>query len=213
MDKACSVVVLISGNGSNLQALIDASASSNFKIVGVISNNPEAYGLERARKAGIGTTVIDHRDFPDRASFDRALMARIDQLSPRLVVLAGFMRILTPEFVKQYAGRILNIHPSLLPKYPGTNTHQRALDAGDEIHGVSVHFVTEDLDSGPVAAQATIPVLAEDTADSLQARVHTQEHRVYPLVVSLFASGRLRMRGHRAWLDEAELPFTGLALE
>ena len=212
MDKPCPVAVLISGNGSNLQALIDASKSSNYQVIGVISNNPQAYGLQRAQQAGIPTYVIDHRQFSDRVSFDRELIAQLDELQPELIVLAGFMRILSSEFVNHFAGRILNIHPSLLPKYPGTKTHQRVLDAGDDEHGVSIHFVTEHLDGGPVIAHATVPVDTGDNADSLQQKVHIEEHRIYPQVVSMFADGRLEMRQDTAWLDNDVLPAGGVQL-
>jgi len=212
MDKPCPVAVLISGNGSNLQALIDASKDSNYQVIGVISNNPEAFGLQRAQQAGIPTFIIDHRHYTDRVSFDRELIARLDALQPALIVLAGFMRILSKDFVTHFAGRILNIHPSLLPKYPGTNTHQRALDAGDDEHGVSIHFVTEHLDGGPVIAHATVPVDAGDNADTLQQKVHDEEHRIYPQVVRLFADGRLEMRQESAWLDDDALPANGILL-
>jgi phosphoribosylglycinamide formyltransferase-1 len=212
MGTPCPVAVLISGNGSNLQALIDASAGSNYRIVGVISNNADAFGLQRARQAGIASFVIDHRQYPDRVSFDRDLIAKLDELQPQLIVLAGFMRILSSEFVSHFRGRILNIHPSLLPKYPGTNTHQRALDAGDNEHGVSVHFVTEHLDGGPVIAQARVSVEPNDNAETLQLKVHGEEHRIYPRVVSMFAAGRLAMDDHTARLDEALLPPGGISL-
>ena len=213
MSTPCPVAVLISGNGSNLQALIDASPTSNFSIVGVISNNPDAYGLQRARENGIPAFVIDHREYADRSAFDQALLEQLKKLQPELVILAGFMRILTAEFVRQYTNRILNIHPSLLPKYPGTNTHRRVLEAGDENHGVSVHFVTEDLDGGPVAAQAKFAVRRDDTIEQLEQRIHSIEHVIYPHVVSLFASGKLRMHDNQAWLDEQALPATGITLE
>ena len=213
MKTHCSVVVLISGNGSNLQALIDASVHANFKIAAVISNNPDAYGLERARRDDIPALTVNHRDFENRAQFDQALMDQIDPFHPDLLVLAGFMRILGPRFVQHYQGRILNIHPSLLPRYPGTNTHQRVLDAGDQEHGVSVHFVTEDLDGGPLVAHARVEVRTDDTATSLAQRVHTREHIIYPHVVSWFAAGRLTMRDNKAWLDDEPLPPAGLELE
>ncbi|MBT8145210.1 MAG: phosphoribosylglycinamide formyltransferase [Gammaproteobacteria bacterium] len=212
MENPCPVAVLISGNGSNLQALIDASKDSNYRIVGVISNNPQAFGLQRAEQADIPTSIIDHRTYPDRISFDRELMAQLDELKPALIVLAGFMRILSSEFVNHFAGRIINIHPSLLPKYPGTNTHQRVLDAGDDQHGVSIHFVTEHLDGGPVVAHASVPVDSEDDVDSLQQKIHFEEHRIYPQVVSMFAAGRLTMRQEAAWLDDTALPTNGLKL-
>lgn len=206
----CPIVVLISGNGSNLQALIDQSAAGGYVICGVISNKADAFGLERAARAGIPSRVIRHQDFPDRESFDRRMMAEIDSFTPALVVLAGFMRILSAAFVAHYAGRVLNIHPSLLPAYRGTHTHERVLEAGEKEHGVSVHFVTEELDGGPVVLQAVVPVLAADTRDALAARVAQQEHRIYPRAVSLFAAGRLRMQGNAAWLDGERLGASGL---
>ena len=187
------VVVLISGNGSNLQAIIDASKKDPglYEVVAVISNREDAYGLERADQAGISSAVIDHKAYDSRESYDHALMQIIDAFTPGLVVLAGFMRILTPEFVHHYTGRMLNIHPSLLQKYKGLNTHQRAIDAGDRVHGCSVHLVTEELDDGPVLLQAEVPVLDGDTAESLAERVHVQEHIIYPEAVRRFALGEL----------------------
>ncbi len=197
------VVALISGRGSNLQALIDASLSKTLdaRIVAVISNRPEAAGLERARRAGIEAIALDHTASPDRTAFDNLLQSTIDDYDPHLVVLAGYMRILSDEFVAHYSGRLLNIHPSLLPKYPGLNTHQRALDAGDTVHGCSVHFVTNELDGGPVIVQAQVPVLEGDDADALAARVLSQEHRIYPLAVRWFAHGRVSMRDRSVLLD------------
>jgi len=209
----CAIAVLISGNGSNLQALIDASRSSNFKVGLVISNNPTAFGLERAARADIETKVIDHHDYTSREEFDQALIAALDAFNPQLIVLAGFMRILSAGFVQHFSGRILNIHPSLLPKYPGTNTHQRAIDAGDSVHGVSVHFVTEELDGGPVIAQEKVKVLKTDTAAELAARVAQKEHIIYPRVVSWFAGGRLHMKGNNAYLDDSLLPPCGLEIK
>jgi phosphoribosylglycinamide formyltransferase-1 len=197
----CKVVVLISGNGSNLQALIDQRAELNYEIAAVISNKADAFGLQRAAQAAVETAVVSHKDFSSREEFDLALMQAIDRFQPDLLVLAGFMRILGTDFVAHYAGRTLNIHPSLLPKYPGINTHQRALDAGDTEHGVSVHFVTEELDGGPVVAQEKVPVMADDTADSLAARVLEKEHVIYPQVVSWFASKRLKLEDNKAVLD------------
>ncbi len=213
MKDPCSVAVLISGNGTNLQALIDASENANYRITAVISNNPDAYGLRRARDADIPTWTISHRDFNQRIEFDRALMARLDRIQPDLVVLAGFMRILSAEFVNHFSGRLLNIHPSLLPRYPGTDTHQRVLEAGDSEHGAAIHFVTEELDGGPVIAHSTVPVSPEDDASSLQEKVHREEYRLYPRVVTLFAEGRLKMTDGRAWLDGNALPAEGLHLE
>ena len=202
MSQPLKLAVLISGNGSNLQALIDASQRDlPVEIRAVISNRADASGLERARKAGIATEVLSHKDLPDRESYDAALQQLIDHYQPQLVVLAGFMRILTPNLVRHYEGRMFNIHPSLLPAFRGLHTHQRALDAGEKTHGASVHFVTEELDSGPVIIQARVPVLAGDTAEVLAARVLQQEHRIYPQAVRWFAEGRLRLNGDRVLLD------------
>jgi phosphoribosylglycinamide formyltransferase-1 len=216
MPTQCNVVVLISGSGSNLQALIDSiqagtdsSESSPTRISAVISNRADAYGLERAKQAGIATQVLDHKQFDGREAFDTALVEAIDAYNPQLVVLAGFMRILTPGFVRHYAGRLLNIHPSLLPKYKGLHTHQRALDAGDSEHGCSVHFVSEELDGGPLVVQAVVPVQSDDSPTSLAQRVHEQEHVIYPLAVRWFAEGRLQLTPHGAMLDGQLLPSTG----
>lgn len=207
----CNVVVLLSGSGSNLQALIDSNNSSDspVRIGAVISNRADAYGLERAKAAGIDTAVLPHTDFAGREAFDAALMALIDGFKPDLVVLAGFMRILSGGFVRHYQGRLLNIHPSLLPKYKGLNTHQRALEAGDAEHGCSVHFVTEELDGGPLVVQAVVPVATDDTAQALAQRVHLQEHQIYPLAVRWFAEGRLRLGEQGALLDGLPLPASG----
>ncbi|CAN7183387.1 phosphoribosylglycinamide formyltransferase [Pseudomonas sp. LjRoot71] len=211
MPAQCNVVVLISGSGSNLQALIDSIAhdSNPARISAVISNRADAYGLERAKQAGIATAVLDHKQFDGREAFDAALVEAIDAFDPQLVVLAGFMRILTPGFVRHYAGRLLNIHPSLLPKYKGLHTHQRALDAGDTEHGCSVHFVSEELDGGPLVVQAVVPVQSDDSPSSLAQRVHEQEHVIYPLAVRWFAEGRLQLAAQGAMLDEQLLPSTG----
>lgn len=192
------IVVLISGNGSNLQAIIDACEAKQIagNVVGVISNKADVYGLERAENHNIEGAVISHRDYDSREAYDVELANAIDKYEADLVVLAGFMRILTPQFTEKYAGRMLNIHPSLLPKYQGLNTHQRAIDAGDTEHGVSVHFVTAELDGGPVVLQAKVPVFPEDSADDLASRVHEQEHRIYPLVVNWFIDDRLSMEDH-----------------
>ncbi|MFV9682974.1 phosphoribosylglycinamide formyltransferase [Pseudomonas sp. NY15367] len=207
----CNVVVLISGSGSNLQALIDSVARGEnpARIAAVICNRADAYGLQRAKQAGIATELLDHKQFDGREAFDAALIQAIDAHQPDLVVLAGFMRILTPGFVQHYAGRLLNIHPSLLPKYKGLHTHQRALEAGDGEHGCSVHFVTEELDGGPLVVQAVLPVMADDTAESLASRVHQQEHKIYPLAVRWFAEGRLRLGAQGAMLDGEPLPASG----
>ncbi|REL35411.1 phosphoribosylglycinamide formyltransferase [Thalassotalea euphylliae] len=212
---SCRILVLISGSGTNLQAIIDACKSPDYpgQVVGVLSNKADAYGLERAANADIATTTLSHHDFATREAYDDALMAAIDKYQPDVVVLAGFMRILTPAFVQHYQGRLVNIHPSLLPKYQGLNTHQRAIDAGDDEHGVSVHFVTEELDGGPVILQAKVPVFENDTADELAARVHEQEHRIYPLVVKWLCQGRLKMVDEKAILDDTPLPMSGYASE
>ncbi|MGE8297269.1 MAG: phosphoribosylglycinamide formyltransferase [Pseudomonas sp.] len=208
---SCNVVVLISGSGSNLQALIDSIAHDGnpARIAAVISNRADAYGLQRAKQAGIATELLDHKQFDGREAFDAALIRAIDAHQPDLVVLAGFMRILTPGFVQHYAGRLLNIHPSLLPRHKGLHTHQRALEAGDGEHGCSVHFVTEELDGGPLVVQAVLPVMADDTAESLASRVHQQEHQIYPLAVRWFAEGRLRLAAQGAMLDGQPLPASG----
>ena len=182
-----SVVVLISGRGSNLQALLDAG----IPVSAVLGNLPGAAGLAIAARRGVATGVVPHRDFASRESFEDALADQIDQYSPRLVALAGFMRVLTPGFVQRYRDRMLNIHPSLLPAFPGLNTHERALAEGVKLHGCSVHFVTADLDHGPIVAQAAIPLRREDTAESLARRVLKQEHVIYPRAVRWFLDGKL----------------------
>lgn len=186
------VAVLISGRGSNMASLIEAAQDPAYpaEIVLVVSNRREAGGLERARAAGIATAVVDHKGHPDRASFDAALDATLRQHGIEIVCLAGFMRILTPGFVESWAGRMLNIHPSLLPAFKGTDTHARALAAGVAKHGCTVHFVTPELDSGPIVAQAEVPVLPDDTEDALAARVLAQEHLLYPKALALVASGQ-----------------------
>ena len=184
------IVVLLSGSGSNLQAIIDAKLP--LEIRAVISNRADAYGLERARTAGIPTELLDHRQFSDRAGFDTALQQVIDRYAPNLVVLAGFMRILTDALVNHYRGRMINIHPSLLPKYRGTNTHARAIEAGDSEAGCSVHWVTPELDAGPVLLQARVPIHPGDSADTLAARVLEQEHRIYPEAIRRIANGEIR---------------------
>ncbi|WP_417662975.1 phosphoribosylglycinamide formyltransferase [Pseudomonas sp.] len=210
MSTPCNVVVLLSGSGSNLQAIIDSlDSTSSARICAVISNRVDAYGLERAKAAGIATTALDHRQYDSRESFDAALIEAIDAHAPHLVVLAGFMRILSADFVRHYAGRLLNIHPSLLPKYKGLHTHQRALDAKDTEHGCSVHFVTEELDGGPLVVQAVVPVNADDSAASLAERVHQLEHQIYPLAVHWFADQRLHLSSQGVMLDGKPLASTG----
>lgn len=202
-QRPVSTLVLISGSGSNLQALIDQSRNDlPIAIDAVISNEPQAYGLVRARDAGVATRVLCHRGFPDRQSFDRALMRLIDEFRPGLILLAGFMRILTPTFVARYRGRLFNIHPSLLPEFRGLDTHRRALEAGVRVHGASVHYVTADLDGGPVVLQARVPVLPGDYPEVLAERVLRQEHIIYPLAVRWFAEGRLVLgEDGRPYLD------------
>jgi phosphoribosylglycinamide formyltransferase-1 len=189
------IVILISGRGSNMQAILKVAAVERWpaQIAAVISNQPTAAGLDVARAAGIATSAINHRDYPDREQFDAALAELIDQHSPDLIVLAGFMRILTPGFVNRYFGRLINIHPSLLPSFPGLHTHQQAIDAGVKVHGATVHFVTAELDHGPIIAQAAVPVLDSDTQDTLADRVLEQEHRIYPQAVLDLMSGALKL--------------------
>lgn len=202
-----NIVILISGRGSNMEALIAARDAGELPvhIAAVISNRPDAAGLDTAARAGIVTHYIDHKAFAGREAFDAALAECIDTFSPDLVVLAGFMRILSEGFVRHYAGRLMNIHPSLLPSFPGLHTHQRALEEGVRIHGCTVHFVTPALDHGPVIVQAAVPVLDGDAEATLAARVLAQEHRVYPLAVRWFAEGRLRLDGHCVRLDAEPL--------
>jgi len=207
--------VLISGGGSNLQALIDAATRGDIamQIAVVLSNRPDAKGLERARDAGIATECVEYNAFEDRLAFDQALARTIDAYAPDLLILAGFMRILTVEFVAHYAGRILNIHPSLLPAYPGLHTHQRAIDNRDAWHGCTVHFVTDELDGGPPIIQARVPVLEDDTAATLAARVLRMEHKIYPIAADLLARGRIRCETGAVYFDDARLeraiPYSG----
>lgn len=197
-----NIVILISGRGSNMEALIAARDAGQLpvNIAAVISNRPDAKGLETAAKAGIATRAIDHKGFAGREAFDTALAECIDQFSPDLVVLAGFMRILSEGFVRHYEGRLMNIHPSLLPAFPGLHTHQRALEEGVRIHGCTVHFVTPELDHGPVIIQAAVPVLDGDTEDDLAARILVQEHQVYPQAVRWFAEDKLSLEAGRVKL-------------
>jgi len=197
------VVVLISGGGTNLQALLDKAeaADAPFYVCGVVSNRPGVRGLQRAEQHGVTTRVLDHAGFDDRAGFDAALAELVDTFEPGLVVLAGFMRILTAGFVEHFAGRMVNIHPSLLPSFQGLHTHRRALEAGAREHGASVHFVTAELDGGPVIAQARVPVVDGDDEETLAARVLTREHRLLPQVVCWFAENRLQLRDDRVWFD------------
>ncbi len=196
-------VVLISGQGTNLSAILRAAADVDYpaEIVAVISNKADATGLLLAQEAGVATELVPSQGVSDREAYDQALLAAIDRHEPDLVILAGFMRILTPGFVAHYAGRMINIHPSLLPAFTGMHTHQRALDAGVHVHGCTVHFVTAELDHGPMIAQAAVPVYADDDASKLAARVLKEEHRIYPAAVRWFAEGRLKVVGQRVLLS------------
>lgn len=206
------LAILISGRGSNMQAFVDACASGQLdaSISVVISNKPDAAGLQRAADAGIATCCVDHREYDSREAFDQALVNRLANYPVDLVILAGFMRILTPVFITAFSGRLLNIHPSLLPLYPGLHTHQRALEAGDEEAGVTVHFVTRELDGGPPVLQARVPIIPGDTEQSLASRVMLREHVIYPLAARWYLQGRLRLEGKCAYLDEALIPATGV---
>jgi len=197
------LVVLISGRGSNLQAILDQAVSGELpvEVAAVVSNRPGVHGLERARQAGVPALELDHKNFADRPEFEAALIETIDHRHPDLVVLAGFMRVLTAGFTEHYRGRLLNIHPSLLPKFRGLHTHERAIAAGETEHGASIHFVTAELDGGPVIVQARVPVLPGDDSDALAARVLEQEHRLYPLAIRWFAEQRLRLEGEQVWFD------------
>lgn len=209
------ILVLISGSGSNLQAIIDAVDSKQIAadICAVISNRPDVKGLQRATDAGIEAITIDHTEFGSRELFDAEMIRQIDRQQPDLIVLAGFMRILTSDFTRRYEGKMLNIHPSLLPNYRGLRTHLRAIQAGDEIHGVTIHFVTEELDGGPLVIQAIVPVKPDDNPLSLAERVQEQEHIIYPLAVKWFAEGRLTYNNGQAEMDGQPLPATGCQLD
>ncbi len=213
------IVILISGSGSNMVAIADQvkSAVIDAEIAAVISNRPDAAGIQKAKDRDIPTAVIDHTQFDSREAFDATLIRTISEYQPDLVVLAGFMRILTPDFVTYFSGQLLNIHPSLLPKYQGLNTHQRALDAGDHEHGVTVHFVTAELDGGPNIIQAVVPLYDGDDAQSVQKRVQQQEHVIFPIAVKWFIEGRLSMlalddQQYIAEFDGQALPTSGLRL-
>lgn len=206
------IVILISGRGSNMQAIVEAAKQKAIPVDvrAVISNDPAAAGLEYAQQNGIETYALDHRQFESREAFDLELMRLIDQHQPELVVLAGFMRILGREFVDHYAGRLINIHPALLPAFPGLNTHARAIAEGAIRHGATVHFVTHDVDVGPIIVQAAVDVSADDTPDALAARVLEQEHRIYPMAVGWFAENRLTIRDGKVLLDGNQAPEQGL---
>lgn len=212
LSAAKRLVILVSGGGSNLQSLIDGCANGeiNASVSAVISNNPNAGGLERAAKAGIPNVAIDHRTFDSRESFDLALSELIDSFSPDLVILAGFMRILTPTLVNHYLGQMMNIHPSLLPAYPGLHTHRRAIEAGDKKAGATVHFVTPELDGGPSIIQAQVGIESSDNEDSLASKVLAFEHKIYPQAVKWFCSNRLVMDNGEVRLDNKPIPKTGI---
>lgn len=205
-------VILISGSGSNLQAIIDSVQAGKLPIDirAVISNRPDAKGLQRAEKAGINTVIVDHKNFGSRDSFDAEMQKTIDAFEPALVVLAGFMRILTEGFVNHYLGRMLNIHPALLPDFPGLNTHERAIESAVKEHGASVHFVTTEVDGGPIVMQARVPVLKDDTPDMLAARVLEQEHKIFPEAIRLYAEGKIQMQDNKVLLDGKALPQGGI---
>lgn len=207
----CRVVVLIGGNGGNLQAIIDKQSAS-YHVVGVISHRAGAYGLERASRAQIPMRVVPHQDYADRTAFEHALLDAIAVYQPDLIVLAGFMRVLSPEFVRHYPHTILNIHPSLLPHYKGLNTHQRVLEANEIEHGASVHFVTPTLDDGPIVAHIKIPILEKETVSSLTNRIHEVEHILYPTVIEWFAQNRLEYKGEGVMLDNQSLGSKGIEL-
>ncbi|MCF6298396.1 MAG: phosphoribosylglycinamide formyltransferase [Thiomicrorhabdus sp.] len=207
MKQPIRIAVLISGSGSNLQAIIEHQKqhAHEYKIALVLSNKTDAYGLIRAQNAHIPTQVIEHTSFASREAFDQALQSTLDAEQIDLIVLAGFMRILTPAFTQHFLGKMINIHPSLLPKYTGLNTHKRALEAGDTEHGLSIHFVTPELDSGPVILQAKVAITQQDTEETLKAKVHQQEHLAYPLVILWFAQGKLEFKDHQTWFEQTLL--------
>ncbi|WP_294638507.1 phosphoribosylglycinamide formyltransferase [uncultured Aquabacterium sp.] len=201
-----NIVILISGRGSNMEAIVNACAAEHWpaRVAAVISNRPEAGGLAFAAARGIATAVVDHKQYDSREAFDAELARVVDGFSPDVVVLAGFMRILTPEFVRRFEGRMLNVHPSLLPAFPGLHTHARAIEAGCKLAGATVHFVTAELDHGPIVAQAAVPVLPDDTPDLLSARVLKQEHQIYPQAVRWMVEGSLKLADGRVTHTEGE---------
>lgn len=208
------LVILISGRGSNMSALLEASDNGTLAadVVAVISNKPGAVGLDVARTAGIPTEVVNHQDFSSREDFDRKLYSTVSHYNPDYVALAGFMRILTSEFVAPLIGKLINIHPSLLPKYPGLNTHERAIEAGDRDAGATVHFVTEELDGGPAILHARVPILVGDTPDELSNRVLIEEHRLYPQALALLCEERIHLVDGAVLLDGDPIPKGGIAL-
>ena len=213
MNNSKRVVVLLSGNGSNLQAMIDQQPIFSYELVAVLSNRPDAYGLERAKTHNIPTATLDHTTFPQRETFDQQLINEIDQFQPDLVVLAGYMRILSTAFVEHYQNRMINIHPSLLPDYKGMHTYRRVLEDGQTHHGTTVHYVTPELDSGAQLLQASLEITSADTEDSLRQRVQAMEHKIYPLAVHLITSGRLTKQDSVAYLDNKPLNPKGYQLK
>ncbi len=211
-ENPLKLAVLISGNGSNLQAIID-TISDEFpaEICVVLSDQKNAYGLERAKRAEISIEVLSQDEFADKKAYDEALQACLDRYQPGLIVLAGFMRILTAPVISHFENRIINIHPSLLPKYPGLHTHEQALQAKDVLHGATVHVVTSELDKGPIIMQASVPISSSDDLHSLKHKVHALEHKLYPEVIRLYATGRLNFKENSVWLDDEKLSNTGLA--
>lgn len=205
MNNRLPVVVLISGSGSNLQSIVDQTPTSQIDIRAVFSDRADAYGLQRAQAAKIPAHFVDPSECASREDFDRKLASQMDQYQPALIILAGFMRILSPYFVNHYKDRTLNIHPSLLPLYRGLHTHRRVLQARDSVHGCSIHFVVDELDGGPLIAQAVVDVLPDDDETTLSARVQAREHKLYPLIIDWFARHRLRMRDDQVWLDNEPL--------
>jgi phosphoribosylglycinamide formyltransferase-1 len=204
-----SIVSLISGRGSNFEAIYKAANAKSWDVrfTGLIANQPDAKGLEFAQSVGIPTAVINHRNYSSREAFDQALMQQIDAFGADLVVLAGFMRILTPGFIAHFQGRMMNIHPSLLPRFPGLHTHERVLEAGDRVHGATVHFVSAGVDEGPIICQSEVPVLPTDTPSELAARVLKTEHQIYPLAVEWFIQGRLHISGNRVIINPPALQY------
>lgn len=213
MSEKKRVVVLLSGNGSNLQALLDQEHNYSYQIVGVISNVPEAYGLERARQHKVAALGLDYKVFSSRGAFDQRLVAEVNRFEPELVVLAGYMKIFSPEFVERFAGKLINIHPSLLPDYKGLGTYRRVLADQKPKHGCTVHFVTPELDSGTPILQASLDIGPSDNEESLKRRVQAMEHQVYPLAVHLITSGRFQLKGDKATLDDQPMDPRGYQLE
>ncbi|MGP1953195.1 MAG: phosphoribosylglycinamide formyltransferase [Arsenophonus sp. ET-KM2-MAG3] len=206
-----NIVVLISGNGGNLQAIINAYQKQNvaIKISAVFTDNPIAYGLERAKKASISTIVMKKEDYPNNHAYDSSLITKIEKYQPNLIVLAGYMRILTSCFINHYLGKIINIHPSLLPKYPGLDTHRKVMENGDKEHGTSIHFVTEKVDAGPIILQVKVPIFSKDKLQDIIARVQTEEHRIYPLVIKWLLNCQLTMIDNSIFINNSKLPECG----